>query len=1567
MIYRWLYKLWRYFWITVAVVLLTAFCILTATVLILQLPQTREFMKDEVVDRFNEQYEGTLEIENVSGFLPLKAEVTNGRIFAPSDTLNPVLSFGRAEATFDWWELIQQNITISSFELYEPSIVLNRTDGVFNFGQAVREKEEFRSKNLLETGEPVLVGELNIFAPNLNIINGTVQVEESINIPEGLEIRTPFSFREVNASLFIEITDSQIFADILNINATIPDSDYEYITTSGQVYSDDRFFELNSFRIRTGLGQLQFGLEATPVNLFGNSPAEQFRNADITAEFRNSTLSTPFIRRYFPDYPDFEQELSFELIAEGNRDEFFIDRFQASVDESFLTFSGVGRDLLTDDLSYDIQLENLVLHPDNLTFALLPYLPETDLSRYDITTFRGDLNGSKTELRSELSMETGLGGLNLNASVQLPAGQKTAYEFSIEADSLTLSPFLRDTVQTTMLTGLISGSGMGITDSPEYSLTVNLDESVLAGHTLRQLEGSVDYSQNRYDYTLSARDIFSSVRSSGFYSNNDSRHHLFAETIFDNLNLLPYTEFFDGQETDLNGSFTANIMGSSFEDIWGRINLEMNPSAIGPNRLRAHQLYADINQPDPRDKTLRFTSSFFDGEISGTLSPSLLIEAMHYWGRYLEQRINEEILLSDNFSFNLARAAGSPQSEEIADVDLDLMITLKDINLLRNYLPALPETQSSSRLSASLTANTNRLQLSGNLFDESLTVENARFENLNSSLTLNLRHDRPLRAFSLIDFQVNASSASVSDMNFTESFLNLTTRNDFIELEQQLVRSDSISVRSSITGVLSENLIELQIDRFDFGSEEYSWATQGSPLLQFRDNNTLTVTDMILTSDEDLIEISGTLSPDPEDAVQYRVSNLDLSRISNLIGARVSFSGFMNGEFTTRSLTQIPSVQGNIQVEETRLNGRLVGDLSLNSVLNSEEQRFDTDIRIFTDPDKYSGYIRSNDGIGQDIRLNGYFRLPDDANSEEDLYYFDADLREIDMWIVPVITPNIITDMEGNANGSGFIRGNRDDFDFEATFTVADVYGVPAFTNVEYMVDGLIEFNKTEGLLFRSLELTDNFGGTGELTGQVDLDNFSPTTYIDLNLELNNLQFMNNPYDPDIPFYGELYGTGEAQITGTNFSPYIRTLSAVTLSQNSRISIPLEEQTEFEQDRRFIQFVDSFDEALQRRASGSGGTGNGDGEEIPDDLTFAERFTMDLQFTAPNPLNVDLIFDRVTNEVLSANGTGQISLRLEDQDVSMFGRFNIEGGDYQFVSGDIFTRRFTLQEGGAISWQGDLIDASLNVTAVYRARPSISSLLGSTGTQQVGQRIPVELVLQIGGTISAVENNFFFRVPTGIEGTLDPALATQINSLNQNEEEKLIQATSILLSGNFLPSSQAQGLGLEGISGTAAVVNPLLTSQVINPLLSNQINSLLRSDITFDIDLNLTAFDEVDLGVALRLFDDRVILRREGQITGEQGDIGDLGATYRINRTFSITAFHRQDPTLIAREGNAASGNTQTQEMNGVGLEARFQFNTWKDFGRNISESIRKFFGIQRKEETEDETGDSTGNSAAIN
>lgn len=170
--------------------------------------------------------------------------------------------------------------------------------------------------------------------------------------------------------------------------------------------------------------------------------------------------------------------------------------------------------------------------------------------------------------------------------------------------------------------------------------------------------------------------------------------------------------------------------------------------------------------------------------------------------------------------------------------------------------------------------------------------------------------------------------------------------------------------------------------------------------------------------------------------------------------------------------------------------------------------------------------------------------------------------------------------------------------------------------------------------------------------------------------------------------------------------------------------------------------------------------------------------------------------------------------------------------------------------------------------------------------------------------------------------------------------------------GDFIPtaSTDATNTLATNFSGSGAVLNPLLSSQVISPLLSSQINSLLRSDIgSLDIDFNLNTYNNVDLGVALRLYNDRIILSREGQITGAQSNIGDIGATYRINNTLSVTAFHRQDPPFSNASG--ADDTQQSQDINGVGLEADVSFNSWQEFFRRLTKPFRKLFGKNTNKE----------------
>lgn len=1555
---RWLYKIWSFLLYSAGIITVAVLIILTLILGALQLPVSKKYISGELTELFNDNFEGTLTIESITGFLPFHATLHQPRFSAPADTSDAVLSLDEISININAWDLLRRQLSISGFDLSNPGlkIIRNPATGQFTVSElfAVRTKNEPQQ----EPEEfPAWLQSYAIFAPSLTISDGEIRVTDLPAVFDDLNLSPPFTVDEVNSSFFLEYNEEQRFLEIDQFRATLADTPVQNLLLSGQVFSDDQFFELNRFTISTAQFTTSFDFEIFPVDILSDDLNEKLRDANYRFDISEFSANPESLRELIPGFPDLSESVFMETAFEGTMDTMYVDRLLMVTGESSVQMSGILQDLNSPDFRYLAQIENLVLATDELNIISKRLNHQFDTESYHQSILRGSVVGSLNHIRPELSLETNNGSLKMISRFQF--NNSKAYNFQMQADSVNLGPLFPDLISESNLNWNMNaeGSGYDLSDA-EFSASIDIDSS-FANH-MSVSEGNLQFlfRDGKLTHNTSLTENDSELTVSGSYSRQDDIHDIVLDAEVKNMNLQHLFQQPDFAFTDFSMEFSTGFKASGLEDLHGRISFEVSRAVVDGDTLQPHQLFADIDEPYNSTRSLRLTSSFFDGQVNGNIEPGLIQKMSRHWRRYLSERIRSEILLktqADSIDYESPFAEGE-------EPKLDLTVTgeIKRIELLKKYIQSFPELRSNARINANLNATPERLLFTANTSDPLFSFNNISADTVQASFTSSFRFSEPLREYSTIDLQVNSSSLTINEISSARAILNLSMREDSLMITQSVNQIlENLNLESTLLLSLQTDRVELSLEDFSMGSDTYSWTTDGTPKIGFLRRDAIQFDNLRFRSGAEIVEINGVLSEEPGDSLLYNVENLNLGRISELIGGRVSFSGNMNGNFVTRSLTTTPAIQGNLGINQVMINNRTIGDVNLRSRLNSELEQFDTNISIVTDPKKYRRYYAENDSIGQDIRLNGYLKIPDAQESEQDLFSFDVDLNEIDMWILSVIIPNIIEEMEGRATGKGTVSGNLDKIAFNLDAVVRDVYARPVFVNTEYTLNGDLNFNSTDGLILDDLQLTDSRGGTGIVNGIVDLNNFQPTTYLDLSLDLQNLHFMNNPFDPDIPFFASLYGSGQIRLSGTNFSPLLRTITPIRISPDSRFSIPLEEETEVEESRRFIQFVDSFDlDEIWKTDTGGDENGNGVDDEEGDlaELTFLERFTLDLQFTAENQVNFQLIFDRVTNEVLNANGTGQIRLLLEDQTVSMFGRFSIQGGDYQFVSGDIFTRRFNLEEGGTILWEGEPTDARLNLNAIFRARPDISTLLAASGGGSTepgtGQRVPVELVLGIGGTVSQVENEFFFRVPTGIEGTLDPTLSTQINNLNQNEDDKLIQATSILLTGNFIPLAQSQGEGSRGfgdqLTGTAMVVNPLLSSQVINPLLSNQINSLLSSDVTFDVDVNLNAFNEVDLGVALRLYNDRIVLRREGQITGAQSDIGDLGATYRINRIFSVTAFHRQDPTLTVTRGTTTG---QSQEMNGIGVEAQFQYNTWQEIARRFSKPFRQVFATKENEE----------------
>lgn len=1530
----------------------------------LQLDVTQSYLADRIEQQVEDTYKAELTIGELDGFLPFQLNmhdvVLARKDSSASDTL---VTLNRIGSKIDVWGLLQNKVSITGFSVDQPRVWL-RSGGEGR--PRLLEKRRSGNKAQTRTTDEPWLSTVEVVAPDVRISDGAVYLEASTNKNQIGNLPQSFSLSQINTSLFVDWSESQRYLDIESFSAQTENLQIGNLAFSGQLYSDRRFLEFNSFYVTLGSSQFVLNGEVDGTNLL----EPDFTGQLASSRYNLSVSSEEIFLRDLSDLigktPGITKPLTLEVKAEGTTDSLWVDRATVGMGESLVNMSGLLKNVLDrQTFAYEVWLDRVNLQKDDVVH-IVDSLTVPNYQVFQDLTVSGKAKGSLDSADVDLSFTSPLGELKMQGHSQLT----TPYEYrgSMSGTNLDVSPFLAADIDTTALNFDVRLEGSGITlkdANSRFNATFSDSRINDVNFDLLELNSSLvneNWSQE-YEYRNGQEQISGSSR----VDFAEEEPPVSMQGNAQNIDLSRFLGHLGVAPSNMSFDYNVELKGLNPDRIQGRANLDIKQSEIDGDTVRAHQLYMDLNSPDESTRSFRLTSSLFDLNVSGQIVPGDIVDQTKFWTTYLKNRFKAEYLM--DIPVDTQATAMRPPSQNVV---LDGNIEAKDLGLIKKYLPNFPTVHTDSEINFNINTDGTRLLLSAEMQADTLAYNDLKFSDSRTQFTASFRSDRTLSEFSSVDFQGNVRALETDAVDLDSMGIDLSLKQDSVYFTQHVgAISDNAQYRMALKSSIADSAIVVSVEDFFLGNKEYAWTNEGKPSFSYHRNGSIDFDNFSFKNEEEYFRLQGVLSKNRSDSLTYILRDINLNRISDLIKGRISFAGVLNGTLTTRSLTRQPTIQGDLNVNRLALNDRMIGDVRFDSRYNPQKDRFDTQVDIVTDSTKYEDYLESNDDIGQNIQLDGYFVTPNPEVRQDTLYYFDADFKQIDMWIIPLIIDNVFTEMEGQASGQGHITGNLEGFDFHSNFLAENVFAKPTFINTNYFMNGPVEFGFDEGVVLDSVTVMDTKGGTGTVWGNIDLNDFKPLTFFDLSIDMNRLQFLNNNYDPDVPFYGNVSGTGLVRLTGSNMDLYMRTPSPVQVTSNSDMSIPLLEETELQETGKFIRFVDSFDNLDQKTKPVSNGaeTTAGTQQEVEQlqeaiaNMTFSERFDLDLQFEASNNITVNLLFDPVLGEVLTAQGTGQMRITMQDQDLQIFGQYNINDGNYQFVTGEIISRRLELEPGGTIVWEGPADNARLDINAIYNARPDISSLTAEgelSQNQNGGQQVPVELIVEINGTLNSVENNYYFRLPTSLDLSSSSTLQYTLNQINRDEQEKLLQATSILLTGEFI-ATQRTGSATASLSQSltrgSTILNPLLSNQVISPLLSNQINALLNSDVSrLDIDFNLNADYGVDLGIALRLYNDRLILRREGQITGggpenSFGDrIGDLNATYRIRRGLSLTAFHRQDQVLSGLQGTSAQAGDVTPSVEGLGLEAQLQFNTWDEFFGDINRTIGRIFGGKKND-----------------
>lgn len=664
------------------------------------------------------------------------------------------------------------------------------------------------------------------------------------------------------------------------------------------------------------------------------------------------------------------------------------------------------------------------------------------------------------------------------------------------------------------------------------------------------------------------------------------------------------------------------------------------------------------------------------------------------------------------------------------------------------------------------------------------------------------------------------------------------------------------------------------------------------------------VDNMGFTSGDQAIKIYGNTSEYTDSRLILEMDRFDISIINPLLRQDIRFSGAVTGRAELLTPFKAHGLDFNFLCDSAEMAGARLGTVTMTGTLDNRSKSVD-----FVSRNSIDGHMS--------FSVEGKYGL-ESGNIRAGVV--------LDMFDIACASPfvkNILSDMRGGVSGEISVDGPMDRIAIKSEGARLDNAELRiAYTNVPYLLNGDFQMDET-GIRFGDMRLTDMENGRGRVTGGLSFDHFRDIRF-DTTINVFDMQCIDIDETDAETFYGDIKASGTVGLTGPMKS-ILLSVNAVTAG-NGQIHIPVSSSGNAGsgdlltfKEPVIISTVDPY-EALVARFK-EDGKSSGD-------------FRMRLRIAATQDTEAFIEIDKASGNVLSGRGDGVIELELQpSKDIfNITGDYTIASGNYRFVALGLASRDFSIQEGSTVRFNGDIMESTLDIDAVYNTKASLSTLIADTTS--VANRRNVECGISITDKLSNPRLSFSINIPD-----LDPTVKSRVESALSTEDKIQKQFLSLIISNSFLPDEQS------GVVNNASV----LYSNVAE-IMSNQLNNIFQKlNIPLDLGLsyqpNEKGNDIFDVAVSTQLFNNRVIVngnignRQYASSTSSSDVVGDLDIEIKLTRSGALRL------TLFSHSADEYTNYLDNSQRNGIGIAYQTEFDRIDTFFKNL------FTGRKKREE----------------
>lgn len=737
----------------------------------------------------------------------------------------------------------------------------------------------------------------------------------------------------------------------------------------------------------------------------------------------------------------------------------------------------------------------------------------------------------------------------------------------------------------------------------------------------------------------------------------------------------------------------------------------------------------------------------------------------------------------------------------------------------------------------------------------------------------------------VFDFNIASSKAYINDsININNIAIANSVKNDSIQFNIKLADKDSPN-QLDLNGVFSINS-ENPVLHFlpsEILIDNQSWLLEESFQVTFAKDKKIYISDFEIRNGSQILRARGILSKEFDDLLSIDIQNVSLSSFNQVLKKySVDVQGVLNAKVKINGVLDESVLISNININNMIYNNDSIGDLLFNSTWDPKSELINLNGSIFNKRLKTFGVAGSISTSRAKNNLN-----------------IDVIMNETELSVIEPFVNEYVTNISGKASADLKVRGSLNQPAINGYLTLKNAALKVNYLNADLKISDQIRLSENK-IYINNIQIKDKDGNKGNLNGVISHTYFEKFN-LDLKLQAKNLLCLNTTSKDNDLYYGKAYSTGTFTFKGPIED--IRIDINAKTERGTKFYIPLDNNNSISK-QNYIRFV-------------STDTLKGKKEDYRINLS---GISMNMNLQVDEESEIFLIMDPISGEIIK--GTGNADLKLVINSLGrfeMYGTYEIAEGEYNFILQNLISKKFKVDKGGTIRWNGDPVKAKINFTAVYETRPQILPLILSaspsdTNSYSSTQRVKAVCVMNLRNELMSPDVSFGLRFPE------DQNLMTKVGGYLANTDNLNNQVASLLVFGRFSNT---------GTNGSNFIPT--------TGFLTTQLSSLVS---TKNFDLNLAN----GVGGSLRLFNDRITI--DGSIntasnstttsteqTANASSItGDVNIDYKISKDgrFRAKGFQRNDNNSDVLK----RGTSQLEQ--GVGLFYRIEFDTFGELMRKI-------------------------------